>query len=75
MELLVRAGLSAGQVLRAATGAAADRLGWGADVGTIQAGRLADLVVCRGDPLTSITDSARIAAVYLGGEPVRAAGT
>jgi imidazolonepropionase-like amidohydrolase len=72
MELLVRAGLSAGQVLRAATGAAAARLGWGADVGTIEPGRLADLVVCRGDPLTSITESARIAAVYRGGELVHA---
>jgi hypothetical protein len=75
MELLVRAGLSAGQVLRAATGAAAARLGWDADVGTIAPGRFADLVVCRGDPLASIKDSARIAAVYQGGELVHADAT
>jgi imidazolonepropionase-like amidohydrolase len=70
LELLVSAGLSSGQVLHAATDAAARRLGWEADVGAIAPGRLADLVVCSGDPLRSISESAQIAAVYRGGEPV-----
>jgi imidazolonepropionase-like amidohydrolase len=74
MELLVRAGLSNGQALRAATGAAAKCLGWDADVGAIKPGAFADLVVCRGDPLRSITDSAKIAQVYKGGEPAKASG-
>ena len=74
MELLVRAGLSNGQALRAATGAAAKCLGWDADVGAIKPGAFADLVVCRGDPLRSITDSAKIAQVYKGGEPAEASG-
>lgn len=70
LEQLVRAGLSAGQALQAATGSAARVLGWSADVGAIAPGRYADLVVSRGDPLSSITDSAAIAAVYRAGEPV-----
>lgn len=72
LELLVWAGLSNGQALRAATGAAAKCLGWDADVGAIKPGAFADLVVCRGDPLRSITDSAKIAQVYKGGEPAEA---
>jgi imidazolonepropionase-like amidohydrolase len=74
MELLVRAGLTAGQVLHAATGAAAATLGWSADVGVIAPGRFADLVVCDGDPLRNITESAQIAAVYQGGELVASGG-
>jgi predicted amidohydrolase YtcJ len=70
MQVLVEAGLSCGQVLRAATGVAATALGWSSEVGFIRSGNLADLVVCEGDPLSNISDSVNIEAVYKGGELV-----
>jgi imidazolonepropionase-like amidohydrolase len=73
MELscLVKAGLSPMQALRAATGWAAECLGMEADIGTVQAGRLADLVVVDGDPLADIAlleRPAQILLVLKGGE-------
>jgi imidazolonepropionase-like amidohydrolase len=73
MELscLVKAGLSPMQALRAATGWAAECLGMEADIGTVQAGRLADLVVVDGDPLADIALLERpdqILLVLKGGE-------
>jgi imidazolonepropionase-like amidohydrolase len=73
LQSLVAAGLLPGQALRAATGTAAERLGWAADVGTVRPGRFADLVICAGDPLRSISDSAAISEVYKGGELAYAA--
>ena len=70
LECLVQAGLSPMQALQAATGLAAECLGWERDVGTVQAGRLADLVAVDGDPLRDITllqSPERIKLVYKGG--------
>jgi imidazolonepropionase-like amidohydrolase len=55
LQYLVEAGMPPMQALQAATGWAAECLGIDADVGTIQAGKLADLVVVDGDPLQDIT--------------------
>ena len=51
---LVRAGMSPLQALRAATGWAAECIGRGHDLGTIEQGKLADLVVVKGDPLADV---------------------
>ncbi len=40
------------------------------EVGTIEAGKRADLVLLDGDPLADITNTRRIAAVVAGGVPV-----
>ncbi len=52
---LVRAGMTPLQALRAATGWAAECIGRDQDLGTIENGKLADLVVIAGDPLADVT--------------------
>jgi imidazolonepropionase-like amidohydrolase len=71
IECLVKAGLTRLQALRAATGWAAECLGLGRDLGTLEKGKLADLIVVAGDPLGDVAllqDRARIALVLKGGE-------
>jgi imidazolonepropionase-like amidohydrolase len=52
---LVRAGMTPLQALRAATGWAAECIGRGHDLGTIEKGKLADIVVVAGDPLADVS--------------------
>ena len=52
---LVKAGMTPLQALRAATGWAAECIGRADDLGTIEKGKLADLVVVAGDPATDVT--------------------
>jgi imidazolonepropionase-like amidohydrolase len=71
IECLVKAGLTPLQALRAATGWAAECLGREHEFGTVEKGKLADLVVVAGDPLADVTilqDPDRIALVLKGGE-------
>jgi imidazolonepropionase-like amidohydrolase len=70
LKYLVEAGLTPMQALRAATQWAAACLGLEREVGTIEQGRLADLVLVGGDPLADVTlllDPARIKLVVKGG--------
>lgn len=70
LELLVRAGLSPMEAIRAATGRAAELLGR-PDLGTIEAGKVADLVVVDGDPLADISVlQGRIKQVFKEGQAV-----
>jgi imidazolonepropionase-like amidohydrolase len=69
-------GLSASEALTAATATAGDALGLGEHVGTVEAGRLADLLVVDGDPLADLSllcDPERIWLVLQLGEPVAGA--
>jgi imidazolonepropionase-like amidohydrolase len=71
LQCMVEIGMSSMQALQAATGWAAECLGIEPDVGTIQPGRLADLVVVDGDPLQDITvlqDLQRIKMVFKEGQ-------
>jgi imidazolonepropionase-like amidohydrolase len=70
LDCLVRAGMTPMQALQAATGWAAECIGREAELGTVEAGKLADLVVVAGDPLADITvlrDTTRIALVIKDG--------
>ena len=67
LEHYARAGLSPADVIRTATAVPAEAFGLGADLGTIEAGKLADLVIVDGDPLTTITDLRRTRRVVKGG--------
>jgi imidazolonepropionase-like amidohydrolase len=78
MELLrmVHHGLSPHEALTAATATAAEALGIAEHVGTVEAGKLADLVVVDGDPLAEpehLHDRDRIWVVLQLREPVAGA--
>lgn len=71
-ELLVQAaGYSAAEALRSATLWGAEALGVADTRGTLEPGRLADLVVLDADPLASPTALRAVAGVLLGGQWVR----
>jgi len=65
----VKLGMATIDALRTATIRAADLLGV-TDRGTIEAGKLADLVAVPGDPLRDITATERVSWVMLGGKVV-----
>ena len=66
LELLVAAGLSPADALRAATSAIADAFGLEGR-GRVAVGLRADLVLVRGDPTADVTASRDIARVWKGG--------
>jgi imidazolonepropionase-like amidohydrolase len=70
------AGLSALEAIAAATGVAATACGLGDDLGTVEAGKLADLLVVDGDPVADprlLLDPERIHLVLQAGQPVAGA--
>jgi hypothetical protein len=67
LEELVASGLSPLEAIRAATGAAARIVGAERDLGTIQVGKLADLILLDADPLIDIRNTRRIRAVMQSG--------
>ena len=73
LVLMVGAGMSTTDALVAATGTGALAIGLDHLIGTIEPGKLADLVVVDGDPLENIdelTDPDRIHLVFQSGRPV-----
>jgi imidazolonepropionase-like amidohydrolase len=70
LELLAEAGIPPAEVIRIATRNGAEALGIAGEVGTIRIGRRADLVLLDGDPLASISNTRRIAAVIQAGRVV-----
>ena len=67
LELLVRAGLTPRQALAAATGNYAEHFGWD-ELGSVAAGRRADLVILDADPTVDIRNADRIVDVFLSGK-------
>ena len=71
---MVRAGMTPMDSIKAATVNAADMLNASADIGSIQAGRYADIIAVAGDPLADITELERVGFVMKGGTVYRQGG-
>jgi imidazolonepropionase-like amidohydrolase len=70
MELMVDAGVSTLEALRSATIYAAELIHKDNDLGTVEAGKLADIVVLTGDPLAQIDNTQKVEMVILDGKMV-----
>ena len=70
LEGLVLAGFSPLEAITAATGTAAVMLGAEASIGTVEEGKLADLVLLDANPLDNIQNTRRIWRVIKGGRVV-----
>jgi imidazolonepropionase-like amidohydrolase len=67
LEMMVKAGLTPMQVLVASTSNAAKVMKLDQQLGTIQAGKQADLLVLNANPLTDIKNTRQIDSVWIGG--------
>lgn len=67
LEQLVMAGLSPAAALHAATAAPAEYFGLEASYGSVEPGRVADLLLLRANPLTDIRNTQQIEAVVFNG--------
>jgi imidazolonepropionase-like amidohydrolase len=70
LEELVAAGLTPLEAIRAATGSAARILGAEQELGTIEVGKWADLVVLDADPVADIRNTRKIQAIVQAGRLV-----
>ena len=75
LEYMVKAGLTPMQTLVAATGGAARAMKLDQQLGTIQTGKRADLLVLNANPLTDIKNTRQIHSVWIGGRRLARAGT
>jgi imidazolonepropionase-like amidohydrolase len=64
---MVKWGMTPAQAIRAATVTASELLGTQDKVGTIEAGKMADIVAVPGDPLSDITVLEKVDFVMKGG--------
>jgi imidazolonepropionase-like amidohydrolase len=64
-------GMTPVDVIRAATVNAAESLGWQERIGTVEPGKLADIIAVAGDPLVDVTQLEHVQFVMKGGEVVK----
>ncbi len=67
LKYYVDYGMTPMQAIRSATSTAAELLGWQDRIGTVEAGKLADLVAVSGNPLDDITELERVKFVMKDG--------
>jgi Tol biopolymer transport system component/imidazolonepropionase-like amidohydrolase len=68
LEIFAQSGLTPFEVLQTATTRAAEALGEGANLGSIEAGKLADLVIVTDDPLADVKNARKVRTVIKNGE-------
>jgi imidazolonepropionase-like amidohydrolase len=66
-EYMVKFGMTPVQAIRAATIDAAQLMGWQDRIGSVEAGKFADLVAVQGDPTSDITELEHVKFVMKGG--------
>lgn len=69
--LVNHGGMSPARVLEAATMTNAEAMGWQDRIGSIEAGKFADLIAVSGDPLSDIAELQRVRFVMKGGKIIR----
>jgi len=69
--VLVKLGMTPAQAIRTATVNAADLLGWSDKVGSIEAGKYADLIAVDGEPLNDVKTLEQVQWVMKGGAVVK----
>ncbi|HEX4963233.1 MAG TPA: amidohydrolase family protein [Thermoanaerobaculia bacterium] len=72
--LMVKNGMTPAQALISATASGADLLGWADRIGTLETGKLADLVAVPGDPLQDIRQTEKVTFVMKGGKVIKNQG-
>lgn len=70
MRLLAEAGIAPMEIIKATTSHAARFYGMERDLGSVEVGRKADLLILEADPLADIGNTERIAQVILDGRPI-----
>jgi imidazolonepropionase-like amidohydrolase len=70
-DLMVKNGMTPAQALISATASGADLLGLADKIGTIETGKLADLVAVPGDPLQDIRQTEKVSFVMQGGKVIK----
>ena len=71
LEMMVESGLTPMQVIVAATGAAADCHGKSGQLGSIQTGAAADLLVLGANPLEDIRNTRQIRSIWIAGRQLQ----
>jgi imidazolonepropionase-like amidohydrolase len=71
---MVKYGMTPMQAIQAATSNAADLLGHSSEIGSVKAGKFADLIAVTGDPLKDISLLERIEFVMKDGKVYKSAG-
>jgi imidazolonepropionase-like amidohydrolase len=74
MEMMVKAGMTPMQVIVASTGGAARVTKVDPQIGTIEPGKWADLLVLNANPLDDIRNTRQIHSVWIGGRRVAEGG-
>lgn len=72
IEMLHEAGLSTMECIKAATSVAADILGMKKEIGSLEPGKGADILVCHGNPLDDLRALRNVHSVYKSGHLVTA---
>ncbi|HET9529776.1 MAG TPA: amidohydrolase family protein [Blastocatellia bacterium] len=69
--VMVRWGMSPAQAILAATSVAAEMLGMSKEIGSIEAGKYADIIAVAGDPLSNISTLEDVKFVMKGGKVIK----